>query len=828
MADEFRMTVPNGGEYWSLKLREMGHSEPIFPAFVGELGAARGTLSVSLPSVREAELVGLSGLLVLLWKYWPKHQLVVARPSADGSVLLHRWIADGTTTCAAFLEQTRDELAACGAQRGYPFEALCRDLGWSLTEASRSLCQVGYALDEEGAAPLPFEVPFFVRLRPTASALLAEFTYDGQVLSSRLVAQLARHYVSLVRTLAQGGALTLAELSVGDATDLERVLDAFQAKRIERARMTLHQLVAHQAAVQPDATAIIFRKRRTTYGALVRKASAMAAYLRQRSIVQPGQLVGIIAGRSEKPIIAMLGVLECGAAYVPIDARQPWWVIHQMLQTAGVSALIVDTDALALVQPFEGPLFVLDVELDALPSDPQPEGERVDDTALAYVIHTSGSSGAPKGVAVEHRAIVNSVLWRIEHYSLVPRDVTLLLPSFAFDSSVLDIWATLAAGGAVAVPEGDLTLDAKYLTALIDEVRASRWTITPAYYRALLEALAPTHPVSSVTVAGERTSTELVRQHYARLPGVPLYNEYGPTENAVCSTAARLDPGCDTVPIGRPITNVQVLILDGLLRPLPPGAIGEIYLSGAGLARGYVGQPQLTRERFPESAVPTGALRRFYKTGDLGAWSLDGELEFFGRADGQVKIRGYRIELGHVEQVLKAHPSVRDAAALRKTWADGEPYLAAYVVLDRGMDTQSLSVHLSQRMPFYMTPDVLVRLERLPINRNGKLDLNQLRNINDAPPPRLSAVPDLPAAALEGDLLNVCAELFKRPDLGSSEDLFDLGASSLKIMDLVTRIRVRLALEVGLQDVYTHPTVKGLAACLGSRETARREGGTVP
>jgi acyl-coenzyme A synthetase/AMP-(fatty) acid ligase/acyl carrier protein len=422
-------------------------------------------------------------------------------------------------------------------------------------------------------------------------------------------------------------------------------------------------------------------------------------------------------------------------------------------------------------------------------------------------------------VAVEHRAIVNTILWRNRYYGIDSRDRNLQLPAFSFDSSVLDIFCFLAAGGSLVIPDEDLRFDPRYLRDLIQNHGVSRFIITSSYYKVLVRELKGLTSLRSITVAGESTTPELVSGHYSNLPGVQLINEYGPTENAVCSTACVLRDGEPSVPIGVPVANVKVFILDENMRLVPVGVPGEIFLGGCGLARGYLNQPELTAERFIQSPLTDYYEGRLYRTGDWGCWRSDGMLEFQGRVDRQVKVRGFRIELGEIEKVLLQHPRCDDVLVLCKERPSGDKYLAAYAASGSGVDARELSAYAGRFLPYYMAPDAITVMPALPINLNGKVDLEYLRGLDDFQS-RAGAASE-PQTAEETALLELCRTVFKQPRLGAEDNFFAMGANSLAAMELATAIQGRLGIRIEFPDVYTYPTVRELALRMGTVSPAQ-------
>jgi bacitracin synthase 3 len=400
-----------------------------------------------------------------------------------------------------------------------------------------------------------------------------------------LARQLAAHVARAIEWLAAYDRRPLSEFELLSVDERRCVGSGVHGAHVPAPEgLTLHGLVAAQAARSPDAVAVFFRDVELTYRRLDQQANQIASVLRRDFHVTTGGIVGVMMERSEKMVVALYGVMKAGAAYVPINPRHPWETVRYMLENAGISVLIVDAESIAAAASFSGELFVVDLELPGAAAAPDP-GVPVADSDLAYVIYTSGSTGRPKGVAIEHRAIVNTILWRNAFYGIDSTDVNLQVPSFAFDSSVVDIFCVLTAGGTLVIPDEDLRLDARGLIALSVARGVTSCIVTPSYYKLLVTELGGAVPsLQWITLAGESATPDLVAAHLEGLPGVALYNEYGPTENAVCSTACRLDTVEAIVPIGRPIANVKVFILDREFRLCPLGVPGEVFLGGIGLA----------------------------------------------------------------------------------------------------------------------------------------------------------------------------------------------------------------------------------------------------
>ncbi len=631
----------------------------------------------------------------------------------------------------------------------------------------------------------------------------------ADVLPPAMIAQVVMHVARVAAWLAGNPNAPLAACPLVSDEERQQLTSDFRGAAVALPPgLTLHGLVANQAARTPEATAVVHEGVTLTYRQLDDQANRLAAVLRADHGVTTGSCVGVMMDRSEKSIVALCGVMKAGAAYVPINPRHPWDIVRYMIENAGISVLIVDSDSIAAAAHFAGTLLVIDIELPGAPAAAALSGH-VTEQDLAYVIYTSGSTGRPKGVAVEHRAIVNTVLWRNAFYDIGPTDINLQIPSFAFDSSVVDIFCVLTVGGTLVVPREDLRLDARSVIDLAASQGVTSCIVTPSYYRLLLPELAGAVPTLRwITLAGESATPDLVAAHLGTLPGVALFNEYGPTENAVCSTACRLGTVEPTVSIGRPVWNVAVVVLDAEGRLVPVGVPGEVYLGGAGLARGYINQPDLTRDRFVESPESGAYEGRLYRTGDRACWREDGALEFLGRVDSQVKVRGIRIELDEVEQALQRHENVRSAAVVCKADSGGANYLSAYVEAP-GLTRAALREHMHALLPSYMVPDAFTLMPTLPLNLNGKVDRTLLAGIDDFA--MSTEVENAALSPVQFTLSALWADVLKRSQVALDDNFFSLGGNSLRVMELTSRIRGEMSLGVELIDVYNYPTVRELA-----------------
>lgn len=816
------MHTPASSEnYWIDTLGRFEHSARLMPnALPSSVAAASSASAVARPqsaAVTPARL-GLAAFALVAGRYNGGEPVLIALPAAAGQGAF-RFIALGShespETAGAFLDRVCAAADEAERHSPVPLDRLAAALGLEKSDAragAHAFLQLTFAVGPAPSQDSPStRVGVTVHVDATASGVTVDVRTADAALATGLVPQLAGAIARAVEWLAANGERTLDQFDLASDAERAQVAREFNDTRVALpAGLTLHGLIAAQARRTPDSIAVVHNGVELNYAAFDAQAGYLAALLRRDFRVTTGDRVGVMMSRSNLAIVALYGIMKAGAAYVPINPRHPWDTIRYMLDNAGISVLIVDAESVAAASNFAGELLVIDLELRGAPPAAGERAEFAGEHDLAYVIYTSGSTGRPKGVAVEHRAVVNTVLWRNAFYGIGPSDINLQIPSFAFDSSVVDIFCVLTVGGTLVVPDEELRLDARHLLELSAARGVTSCIVTPSYYRLLLTELAGAVPtLRFVTLAGESATPELVARHLQVLPGVKLYNEYGPTENAVCSTACLIETAEPTVSIGRPIWNVTVLVLDPHGRLAPIGVPGEIYLGGTGLARGYLNQDALTAERFVPSPAPDACAGRMYRTGDRACWRPDGSLEFLGRLDRQVKVRGVRIELDDIELALRKHAGVRSAAIICKADAGGANYLSAFVEPHASVTRAELRQHMAAALPSYMIPDAFTVLPQLPLNLNGKVDRAALAEIDDsgAQPERETS----PLSPVQAALLGLWADVLKRSQVALDDNFFTMGGNSLRVMELTSRIRGELSLGVELLDVYTYPTVRELA-----------------
>ncbi|MES2939619.1 MAG: non-ribosomal peptide synthase/polyketide synthase [Pseudomonadota bacterium] len=653
-----------------------------------------------------------------------------------------------------------------------------------------------------------------------ATDLEIEFIHNTAYLDTPAVQALAER---LVRTLDQ---------LLGDP---DAPVNAFplasEAERLQLAQWNgtaaamprsqcVHELFETFAACTPEAVALAWHDGACTYGELNAEANRIAHYLRDLG-VGPETRVALCAAQGRALIASVLAILKAGGAYVPLDPAYPRERLMYLLADSDATVVLADAAGRAALGDTPAPCVALDgAELlwaGYSTANPAREATGLDASHLAYVIYTSGSTGSPKGVMVEHRNFFASTWARLQVYQRHAR--FLLLSSISFDSSVAGIFGTLASGGALLLPQREVLLSPPALRAAIRAWRATSLLCVPSLLQVLIDEATGDElaTLEQVIVAGEACWPALVARVAERLPRVALYNEYGPTEASVWATVHRCDPSTDllSVPIGRPIANCTVHLLDPLGHPVPIGATGEICIGGEGVARGYLNQPELTAERFVHDPFSETAGARLYRTADLARHLPDGSIEFLGRNDAQVKIRGYRVELGEIEARLLECPGVREAAVLAREDSRGGQRLVAYVTGDDGgegdaPEAHALHAHLARLLPDYMVPAEYVALGAMPLTANGKLDRKALPTHGAS----VAGAYQPPVGAVESALSRFWAELLGVERVGRHDRFFALGGHSLLAMSLIERLR-GAGLSVTVGDLFLDLPLAELAAKVG-------------
>ncbi len=713
-----------------------------------------------------------------------------------------------------FLGQVKETVLAAFAAGEVPFDQVVDDLRPARDPGRTPLVQVLLVLQQDLVRPreagrlqlgehdLPRPRARFdlvLEFQPHGRGVAIE--YDTALFDAETIDRFAGHLRVLAEAVVADPRRAVAELPMLDDAELARLDDLSRGPAVPVPAPTLPRLFEAQVARTPDAVAVVCGERRLTYRELDDQANQLARVLIERGAA-PERFVAVSLPRTERILVALLGVLKSGAAYLPVDPAYPADRIALMLD---------DADPVLLLTPGgEGPVPALafdDPELlagrSAAPVDGGP-----DPANPAYIIHTSGSTGRPKGVVIAHRSAANLMAWAAADFGAVLRPGTTVVASTSlnFDVSVFEIFAPLMAGATVEIVRDVLALGEGPAT---DRPVGLVSGVPSAFAQLLAQGTVSVRP-STVVLAGEALTLHALRDIRKALPGSRIANIYGPTESTVYATAWYHDTD-RTPPIGRPIAGIHAHVLDARMRRVPVGVPGELHLGGAGVARGYLGRPGLTAGRFV--ADPFGAPGgRMYRTGDVVRWTARGELEYLGRADDQVKIRGFRIEPGEIEVALRQHPDVAEAVVIARKDA-GHQRLVAYVVPSGAVTPARLREFLGASLPAHLVPSAFVPLDRLPLNPSGKLDRRAL----PAPDWAAGATRVAPRTPVERLLADIWAEALGLPEVGVEDNFFELGGDSILSIRLVSEA-AKAGLRITTRDVFRHQTIAALAAAAGTAE----------
>ncbi|MCS6287704.1 MAG: amino acid adenylation domain-containing protein [Nitrospira sp.] len=721
--------------------------------------------------------------------------------------------------------------------RRYEYSPLVQVQGWSEIRRGTSLFDSvlvfqNYLLDEAvqeygktfGIEAVDVEgwtnYPLTITVVPEDRLTLI-FSYDRQRMSDEMVGRIVRHWAAMIDGMIERSDARLSELSALSQEERQHLLvDWNDTERSFPSDQCLHELFEAQVHRTPDRIAVSFEDVHLTYRELDARANQLAHALLKRA-VGPAVPVGICVERSANLLVAMLGVLKAGAAYVPLDPTYPKDRLAYMFQDARIAVTLTQG---RLLEDLGGTaLHRIDLEnwtLIAQESTDKPLVNHMSEH-LAYVIYTSGSTGRPKGVMVRHRSAVNFLLAMQEALQPADGEVMASTTSISFDIALLELFLPLIVGGRTVVISRDMVVDGERLAQKLEQVGATIMQATPSGWRLLLDAAEI--PRLRALCGGEACPPELAQAFQAR--GCEMWNLYGPTETTVWSMLTRVDHVDGIVPLGHPLANTQIYVLDANVMPTPIGVPGELYIGGEGVARGYWQRPDLTAERFvpdPFSRLP-GA--RLYRTGDQARYQADGTLEFLGRIDHQVKVRGYRIELGEIETCLSRHPKIgRSIVTVRD--AQGDKRIVAYCVPEAGspVSPDELKRFLLEQLPDYMIPTTFVMLDTFPLTPNGKVDRKALPSPAYSPANDRQIGPHTPTEEL---IAGLWADVLAIPHVGTLDNFFELGGHSLLATQVLSRVRAAFRVELPLRTLFDRPTVKDFATAV-DQTLMKGEGGAAP
>ena len=791
----------------------------------------------------------LAAWLVVVSRYTGQEDLVIGMPITSRPRLeLERLIGmfmntlalrvdvSGNPSFRELLARVRDVSLGAYAHQILPFERLVGALRPERARNHAPIVQVMFAPQPTAEAPFELAGVDVRQLEISAGATITDvmlFSWDEpggirfmleyctDLFEAGRMRRMLQHYQTILASVVSDPTQRLSALPL--LTDAERyqLLAEWSSEERDWPRdRCIHELVATQAALTPRSTALVIDNEMLTYGELNRRANQLAHHLRAMG-VGADVLVGIAVERSLEMVIGLLGILKAGGAYLPLDPAYPRERLAFMLSDSGIRVLLTQQQLHERLPAFDGTPVYLDTGWDAIArqsTEDPPSNAGI--ANLAYVIYTSGSTGRPKGVQIPHGALVNLLSAARELVKPTHEDTLLAVTTLSFDIAGLELWLPLMVGARIVLASSPTACDGARLATLLDRTQATIMQATPATWQLLLHSGWTGGSGLKVLCGGEALSWKLASQ--LRATGCTLWNMYGPTETTIWSAAHPVDishrdaaMARGIVPIGRPLANTELYVLDGRGQLVPVGVPGELYIGGAGLARGYHNRPDLTTSRFVPHPFSSKPGERLYRTGDQVRYRDDGVLEFLGRIDQQVKLRGHRIELGEIEAVLRVHPAVRDAVVVLHDDEARGPMLAAYVTLqpDGKPLLSELRAHAQERLPRYMIPSVIIPVDALPMTPGGKVDRRALPapelDRTDAPDEHLA-----PRDELESQLATLWERALAVSPIGMRDNFFDLGGHSLLAARLFRDMERTLGRRLPLAALLEAPTIEGLAALI--------------
>ncbi|MTJ18651.1 non-ribosomal peptide synthetase [Dolichospermum sp. UHCC 0299] len=785
----------------------------------------------------------LAAFDTLLYRYTGTEDILVGTPIANRdrseiegligffvNTLVMRSNLSENPSFAELLTRVRSMALSAYAHQNLPLEMLVEALQPERDLSHTPLFQVMFALQNPylsevelsglSISSLPIEgatakFDLTLAMENTGNGLIGVWEYNTDLFDASTIERMTGHFLTLLSSIVANPLEQISQLPLLTEPEKQQLLIEWNHTQVDYpVDQCIHQLFEQQVRRTPDAVAVVFEEQQLTYHELNCRANQLAHYLQSLG-VGTDVLVGICVERSLEMVVGLLGILKAGGAYVPLDPEYPTERLTFMLADAQVSVLLTQQHLVEKLPENQEPVVCLDTDwLVICESSQESPITEVQPGNLAYVIYTSGSTGTPKGVMLSHSNLCNHMSWMQATFPLTEKDKVLQKTPFGFDASVWEFYAPLLAGGQLLIAKPGGHTDSAYLLRLIAQQQVTIVQLVPSLLQMLLEqgGIETCHSLKHVFCGGEVLPVALLEGLLSKLD-VNLHNLYGPTETCIDATFCNCQREiyAQIVPIGRPISNTQIYILDQNLQALPVGVPGELHISGAGLARGYLNRPELTQEKFIANPFSTYPGSRLYKTGDLARYLPNGNIEYLGRIDNQVKIRGFRIELAEIEAVLNQRDDVQVACVIAREDDPGNKRLVGYIVPSSQMTctVSELPQFLKTKLPDYMVPNIFVILDSLPLTPNGKINRGAL------------PVPDLqgqgtdkyvaPRTPTEEILSLIWAQVLKLEQVGIHDNFFTFGGHSLLATQLVSRIRTSFKVELPLRSLFAAPTVAQLS-----------------
>jgi len=793
----------------------------------------------------------MAAFQVLLLRYTGQEDLLVGAPIANRNreeiegligffvnTLVMRSDLSGDPTFRELLRRVQDTALGAYAHQDLPFEKLVQELNPERDLSRSPILQVLFSFLNTPTQPVALPGLEVVRAAGEGGASKVDLSlyaievpegiscaieYNTDLFNPDRIQRMLQHLQVLLEGMVRDPGQRLSEFAIMTDEERHRLLVDWNQTHVDFAdHITLHELFEAQAQKTPEAVAVEFEGNHLLYRELNERANQLARHLKGLG-VGPDSLVGLFHERSLNMMVALLGILKASGAYVPLDPSFPEERLSYMVENSGMRVLITQSSLDGLLPARPQSVVRLDSdwkEIAKLDAGRLTEASATPSN-LAYVLYTSGSTGKPKGVEIEHASIVNLLLSMQREPGFTESDILLAVTTLSFDISALELYLPLISGGRVVIASRDDTHDPVRLMQRMDESRCTVMQATPTTWRALIHAGWNVSANLKVLCGGESFSPDFAGKLKSRC--AEMWNVYGPTETTVWSTLCKISSVDGPISIGKPIANTEVFVLDAKYNPLPSGVPGELYIGGAGVARGYLNRAELTNERFIESPFKPNA--RLYRTGDLARWLPNGQLECLGRADHQVKIRGFRIELDEVEAILSRHAAVRQCVIVASEEQSGEKKLIAYyeAQLKEQPAVSDLREHMKNKLPDYMIPTLWVALPSMPLTPNGKVDRKALPHVEQqrlAP----SSSPVAPRTETENILARIWAEVLGTQEMGVHDDFFELGGHSLLAVNLIGEVERIFGIRFPLLSLFNAPTIAQFSEVIEKERSLRGNG----
>ncbi len=779
-------------------------------------------------------MILLSAFQVLLYRYTGQTDISVGTPVANRTrdeiedligffvnTLVMRGDLSGNSSFNSFLREMKEVTLSAYAHQDLPFEALVEMLRPVRDMSHSPLFQVMFALDNmplervtlPGLSLIPLDAEsgttkfdLTLTIHDGLDTLHGSVEYNTDLFDPSTIERFVDHYCVLLESILKAPGKRIDELAILSPNEKNQILIEWNKTRMPfPADICVHQIIEHWVERSPAAVAVTFYSESLTYAELNARANQFAHYLHSLGVGLES-LVGICLERTIDLIVSLLGVWKAGGAYVPLDPEYPDERLFYMLSDAKVAVLVTQEDLKTRFTNQNIPIVLIDQDRNLFYEYSQDSPEApILPTNLAYMIYTSGSTGIPKGVQLAHIGLCNVISNQQSIFGVFPEDRILQFSSLSFDAATFEIVMALGSGAVLCLGKREDLLPGRELIEFMQALKPTIVVFPPSALKVLPDTELPFLRV--ITVAGEACPAELV-EHWAN--GRQFYNLYGPTEDTIWATFARCEDGKEKPPIGKPIQNHQIYILDKNLEPVPIGVAGELFLGGVGIARGYVDRPGLTADRFIPN--PFGHGDRLYRSGDIARYLADGKVDFLGREDDQVKIRGFRIELGEIEVALKQHPDIHEVVLMAHSDDTGEPRLVAYIIheKERKIDFSTLRDYLAKKLPGYMIPGIFVTLDHLPLLPSGKVDRNALPIPESLQVERESEYVQ-PRNRLEQILVEMWQKIIRVDQIGIYDNFFELGGDSIRGAVFINQLEEILGESIYVAALFEAQTISKLA-----------------